>query len=134
MPNAQNMITVDFEGRFANGAPGGGGFLNFMRIVEHLLEVPGDYNNDRYVDGADYVAWQSAYGQEGTGLAADGNHDGIVDGADYTIWRKAVAAVAPGAGAGAGLSFTELVPEPCACALAAVGLTGFFWNLPRRRP
>jgi arylsulfatase A len=133
MPNAQDMITIDFEGRFADGSVGGGGFLNFMRIIEHLLEIPGDYNGDRYVDSADYVAWQHAYGSTGSGLAADGNHDGIVDTGDYLVWRKAFQSIAPASGLGTGMNFPASVPEPGSCLLLTMGLIGLFANARRRR-
>jgi hypothetical protein len=132
-PNAQNMITIDFEGRFANGTVGGGGFLNFMRIIEHLLEVPGDFNGDRYVDSADYTAWQGQYGATGSGLAADGNHDGVVDMGDYVIWRKAVQSIVPASGLGGGLNFTPSVPEPTSCLLAIMGLITMLTASVRRR-
>ena len=124
VPDGSQHINIDFEGRFADGSVGGGGFLNYMQIVEHLLPVPGDYNGDRYVDSADYTAWQKAYGSVGSGLAADGNHDGVVDMGDYLIWRKALQSIAPGSGS-SGLNFTIMIPEPNACLLAAIGF--FSW-------
>jgi hypothetical protein len=130
-------IRIVVEGRQANGSVenpnvgfDGRGEPNFMRIVEHLLEVPGDFNGDRYVDTADYSAWQAQYGMVGSGLAADGNHDGVVDGADYIIWRKAILAVAPGSGSGFG--FTSSVPEPVSFVLIAIGVFGCLANARRR--
>jgi hypothetical protein len=117
---------VNFDGR---------GQLNFMRIVEHLLPVPGDFNGDRYVDSADYSAWQAQYGMVGSGLAADGNNDGVVDGSDYLIWRKAIAAITPGPGSGSGAgNFTASVPEPGTCLLAAFALIGLIVKSVRWRP
>ena len=57
---------------------------------------PGDYNKDKVVDASDYVAWQSALGQIGAGLAADGNWSGRVDQGDYDVWRANFGRTAPG--------------------------------------
>jgi serine/threonine-protein kinase ATR len=48
--------------------------------------IPGDYNEDGYVDLADYTVWADHYGLSGSDLPGDGNGDGVVDLADYTIW------------------------------------------------
>jgi len=101
-----------------------------MRIIEHLLEIPGDYNGDRIVDSADYFAWRSAAGTVGTSTA-DGNHDGVVDGNDYIVWRKAMSAIATGSGSGS-TQLLSTVPEPTSAILLAVAMMG--WGLhPRRR-
>jgi hypothetical protein len=138
--DALRQIHIDVEGRQPNGSEqnpsvnfDGRGQLNFMRIIEHLLEVPGDFNGDRYVDSADYSAWQAQYGMTGSGLAADGNHDGVVDGGDYLIWRKAIATIIPASGSGSGSNFTPSVPEPSTCLLASFGLIGLIANSVRRR-
>jgi arylsulfatase A len=129
MANGQKRIQIDFEGRFADGSIGGGGFLNFMRIIEHLLEIPGDYNADRLVDSADYAAWRNAFGTVGTSTA-DGNHDGVVDMGDYVIWRNAM--TTPGSGTGSGQP-TQGVPEPATFLLVAMALIGLYANSTRRR-
>ncbi len=142
MADASGKITINVEGRRADGSledpnivGDANGMINFMRIIEHLLEVPGDFNNDRYVDSADYAAWKSQFGMTGSGLAADGNHDGVVDAGDYNIWRKAMSSITPGAGAGSGLVITGpgVVPEPTSCGLAAMGLVALISTLGRRR-
>jgi arylsulfatase A len=140
MADASGMIRIDVEGRRADGSlqnpsisNDAAGEINFMRIIEHLLEVPGDFNNDRYVDSADYAAWQSAYGNTGPGLAADGNHDGTVDLGDFVIWRKAVQSITPGAGAAPEFVFTPNIPEPTSCILAILGLFTLFAASARRR-
>ncbi len=130
LPDGQNKISIDFEGRFANGTVGGGGFLNFMRITEHLLEIPGDYNGDRFVDVADYTAWRNAFGEVGASLA-DGNHDGVVDIGDYVIWRHAMPS--SGSGSGSAMGPTQAVPEPGSCVLVAIGVVGLFASSVRRR-
>ncbi|MEM6328985.1 MAG: dockerin type I domain-containing protein [Planctomycetota bacterium] len=56
--------------------------------------LPGDYNGDGEIDAADFVIWQTTFGDTvGDGLAApgdgaDGNGDGLVDGADYAWLRN----------------------------------------------
>jgi hypothetical protein len=131
--DGQKKILINFEGRHADGSLGGSGFFNFMRIIEHLLEVPGDYNNDRYVDAADYAAWQQSFGQTGTGLAADGNDDGIVDNGDFIIWRKAFQSVLPASGLGSGLDFPPTIPEPTSSLLVVMGLFALCAHPARRR-
>lgn len=133
MADALGDITINFEGRNADGTIGAGGFLNFMKITEHLLPVPGDFNGDRYVDAADYTTWQSEYGQTGSGLSADANGDGVVDMQDFVIWRKAMLAIPPVQGLGVGLSVPPTVPEPGTCFLAMTGLLGLYGLSARRR-
>lgn len=79
--------------------------------------LAGDYNDDRAVDGADFLIWQQ---QLGTAVlkntAADGNNDGFVDATDLAVWQ-----------ADFGKHFSEpataaaQVPEPSPMALAAIG-------------
>ncbi len=79
--------------------------------------LPGDYNHDGVVDGADYVIWRSSAGQSVTvGSGADGNFDGQITTADYDVWRSHFGQTA-GAGAGAFAS----VPEPITTTLAVGG-------------
>ena len=49
--------------------------------------LPGDYNNDGFVDAADYVVWRGSVGEIGAMLLADGDSNGIVDLVDYGVWR-----------------------------------------------
>jgi arylsulfatase A len=121
-PDSFNRISIDLEGRQADGVTNGSGWLNFMRIVEHLLEVPGDFNGDRIVDSADYFVWRSAFGTTGTS-PADANHDGVVDGNDYLIWRKAMLAIAAGSGSSV-VEPPSAVPEPTGAVLLTVAMTG----------
>jgi hypothetical protein len=65
--------------------------------------VPGDYNNNGVVDGADYVLWRN-----GGPLANEVDTPGTVNATDYTAWR---ARFGNTSGAGSGLSASG-VPEP----------------------
>jgi len=52
--------------------------------------LPGDFNDDGTVSGADYVIWADTFGNDGSpgkeDLRADANGDGTVSGADYVVW------------------------------------------------
>jgi hypothetical protein len=51
--------------------------------------VPGDFDSDQDVDGADFVAWQTNFPMAaGATLAmGDADADGDVDGADFVVWQ-----------------------------------------------
>jgi hypothetical protein len=91
-----------------------------------LPGVNGDYNNNRFVDAADYVIWRKRLGQNVT-IPNDAT-PGTVRASDYTVWRSNFGDspfYSSGAGAGSGLS---IVPEPGGATLfllggVAVGLT-----------
>jgi hypothetical protein len=82
--------------------------------------VPGDFDSDGDVDGADFVAWQTNFPKAtGATLAqGDGDGDGDVDGADFVVWQTNFP-YTPGPGAAP-------VPEPAGfiLALAAVATMG----------
>jgi fibronectin-binding autotransporter adhesin len=78
-----------------------------------VLGVPGDYNNNGVVDGADYVLWRN-----GGPLQNEVDTPGTVNAADYTAWR---ARFGNTSGAGAGLG-GGAVPEPTSALLVAMGL------------
>jgi hypothetical protein len=87
--------------------------------VEQQLNLPGDYNQNGIVDGADYVLWRKTNGQSGSGLAADGDGNQHVDQSDYVVWRQnfgkfSQLLVGPGAASSVSTGSTggALVPEP----------------------
>jgi hypothetical protein len=123
IPNANQRITVRFDGRRPDGSPqlpavndDGLGRFNYMRILQHSL-IAGDLDANGVVNEADYTTWRNGYGLLAHVTGADQNHNGIVDAADYVIWRKAMMA---GAGAGVSIESTQAVPEPHAAALLGV--------------
>jgi hypothetical protein len=89
---------------------------------------PGDYNQDGFVNAADYGAWRSEFSQDvfhhGT-LISDGNGDGFVDAADYVVWRANV--VAGGAAAGSPSAAAAAVPEPASFYIALIAGSSFYW-------
>jgi hypothetical protein len=89
-----------------------------IRIGNSWLSVtrdplPGDFDGDGDVDGADFVAWQTNFPKaSGATLAqGDADGDGDVDGADFVIWQTNFPATL-----GTG---STLVCEPTSIPLAA---------------
>jgi endonuclease/exonuclease/phosphatase family metal-dependent hydrolase len=77
-------------------------------VVDFRFPMPGDFNDDRVVDGLDFQLWQQTFGSSAN-LAADANGDHVVDAADYVIWRMNLP---PGAGSIAADGGSHSVPEP----------------------
>ncbi len=124
IPNANQRITVRFDGRRPDGSPqlpavndDGLGRFNYMRILQHSL-IAGDLDANAVVNEADYTTWRNGYGLLAHVTGADQNHNGIVDAADYVIWRKAMMAGA--GGAGASIESSQAVPEPHAAMLLGI--------------
>lgn len=68
---------------------------------------PGDYNQDKKVDAADYVVWRNSLGLSGAGLAADGDWSGEIDAGDYEVWKANY-----GRANAFGTNVSSQVPEP----------------------
>jgi hypothetical protein len=53
-------------------------------------ELSGDFNNDGYVDGVDFLLWQRQFGGSAVapGAGADADSSGFVDGDDLTAWKS----------------------------------------------
>jgi hypothetical protein len=82
--------------------------------------VPGDYNDDGMVDGADLTVWEGDFGATGAGQAADGDEDNDVDGADFLMWQQNV-------GASGTLAAVAAVPEPAAASLGLIVVASVPW-------
>jgi hypothetical protein len=74
--------------------------------------LPGDFDGNQRVDGADFLAWQRSFGST-TNLAADGSLNGTVDVDDLAIWKENFGRTWS---AGGGVT---AVPEPATAALLA---------------
>jgi hypothetical protein len=92
---------------------GGQALIDNVRLLR--AAIPGDFNADGEVNGADLQKWKLDFGM-GAGSDADG--DGDTDGADFLVWQRnlgqsaaAVAAAAP----------FVAVPEPGAMVCALIG-------------
>jgi alpha-tubulin suppressor-like RCC1 family protein len=86
---------------------------NWFNLLIAEPRLPGDYNNDGAVDGADYVMWRKTGGQTGAGLAADGDQDHQIDSDDYNVWRGNFGQFSFGSGSGAATGSPDnVIPEP----------------------
>lgn len=79
-----------------------------------VVTLAGDYNDDGFVNAADYTVWRNLSGAT-LDPRADGDTNGVVNIADYNIWKANFGAVA-GAGS-AELMLGSSVPEPGAAAI-----------------
>lgn len=78
--------------------------------------IPGDFDRNGVVDGADLIVWQDNFGQQ-SGLG-DGDNNGVVDGADFLVWQRqyqVAGEMPPSGGASA-------VPEPTGLTIAAIAI------------
>ncbi|MCC7083485.1 MAG: hypothetical protein IT427_00595 [Pirellulales bacterium] len=88
--------------------------------------VPGDFDSDGDVDGADFVAWQTHFPlASGTTLAmGDADSDGDVDGADFVLWQTHFP-TSNGSGA-------RTIPEPATWLLCCLSTAAMALVLSRR--
>ncbi len=131
LPNYQDVVvhlvgddvdTADdiyLDLRFTGWPQRTGGFSYMRAIAPSPPTTTGDYNENGFVDAADYVLWRDTLNQTVTpaGSGADGNMSGTVDAADYDFWRAQFGKIAPIPGAAA-----VAVPEPATAALVVIGL------------
>ncbi|MCC7475224.1 MAG: hypothetical protein IT425_07500 [Pirellulales bacterium] len=74
--------------------------------------LPGDFNDDGFVDSADYVTWRKNYGGDESALNGNGDGSGTIDEGDYDVWRGGFGNPPISAGAGSALGSAQQVPEP----------------------
>jgi hypothetical protein len=77
-----------------------------------VAALPGDFDHNDIVDGADLVVWQDHYGETDNGsyLLGDADGDGDTDGVDFLIWQRQYGASAGGSSAAG----SHTIPEPSA--------------------
>jgi alpha-amylase len=100
-------------------------------LVSELVRTSfGDFNLDRRVDGADFLAWQRNAGLSGARFdQGDADLNGVIDSTDLAIWRTGYGATAP---LGALAAATTAVPEPTLLAMTC-GAAIAFGSVVRRR-
>ncbi|HMO86373.1 MAG TPA: dockerin type I domain-containing protein, partial [Lacipirellulaceae bacterium] len=82
----------------------------------YIAGLPGDFNRDGVVDGADLLLMQQHLGPTTFATAVfDGNGDGMVNGADFDTWRMQFGQSLPGLA-------TMGVPEPGSLAASCLAL------------
>jgi hypothetical protein len=87
-------------------------YVQAAREINAAASLPGDFDGNQRVDGADFLAWQRSFGST-TNLAADGSLNGTVDVDDLAIWKENFGRTWS---AGGGVT---AVPEPATAALLA---------------
>jgi GH25 family lysozyme M1 (1,4-beta-N-acetylmuramidase) len=95
----------------------------------------GDYNNNQFVDTADYILWRNSFGQPvNPGTGADGDLSGVIDAGDFAIWKsnfgKSVPNIQYVPPAAAAAFSTAIVPEPSTAVLVLLAAGG---SVVRRR-
>ena len=81
-----------------------------------LAGIPGDFDLDGDVDGADLPRWQAGFGTTSDATAANGDADADadVDGADFLLWQRNLGTHPPAA--------AQAIPEPATAALGGLAL------------
>jgi hypothetical protein len=103
--------TLEILGTTTSGF--GGTRLNAFELNAVVSTIPGDFNGDSEVDGADLTLWRSNFGNTTASTAtgdADGDQD--VDGADFLIWQRNLGSMGP----------VTSVPEPTTAFLISFAL------------
>lgn len=121
--NPANVFTTSFTSPGAYGGEiafiafaGGSGLYDNLSISVAGAPLYGDYNNDGFVNAADYSLWRKNVGQPAGTLPND--NTGLPIGVDqYTLWRSNFGV--PGAGSGSLLSSS--VPEPSSLLILLMG-------------
>lgn len=100
-------------------------FADIAPFTPAVTGLPGDYNDNKKVDAADYTAWRDNLGAP-TETSLKGNGDGLngVDAGDFTLWKNSF-------GNTAGAASGSVVPEPTGVLLLLLGSIGLWRN--RRR-
>ena len=96
------------------------GTLNLDNIELAKNVLPGDFDENFVVDGADLERWQANFGLPGPATHMNGNADGDedVDGADFLVWQHQLGSVPA-------VATAQPLPEPNALVLALLSLVGW---------
>ncbi|TWT37419.1 AmiA-like protein [Posidoniimonas corsicana] len=90
LPVEAGELTVTLDVASSTGPANSVIVADVVRVVLTAPMPPsGDFNDDGFVDAADYTVWRDQKDQTvEPGTGADGNFDGIVDSQDYQLWRS----------------------------------------------
>ena len=91
------------------------GYLDEIRISTNA-SLPGDYDSDGVVTGADFTVWQDNLGLSAFALNGNGSGAATVVEADYLLWKTNFEALATGS------EDAAAVPEPTTLLLALLAL------------
>jgi hypothetical protein len=118
-----------WAGNYPTGSTNGTTQFDWAEIV---LGVPaGDYNEDGFVDAADYTVWRNTVGDTVTAWSgADGDGDGMVTDADYDAWKANFGKIIPDLG---GSGSSSIVPETNAAVVVFAGGILCWFRARRRR-
>lgn len=112
-------------GLFWNVMYGSNSVILAVAPTNSLSFIPGDFDLNGVVDGADYTVWRDRLGSASS--VGDANFDGQVTTADYTIWKSNFGFSLNGSGSASSLA----VPEPGSVSLWLLA-TCWFYLLQRR--
>ena len=92
-----------------------------VRYTSFSAVLIGDYNNNGFVDAADYTVWRDKLGSPAGSLVnRDPGNSGAISMLDYNSWKNNFGSHS---GAGAGALGSTQVPEPSTLAMAAISIS-----------
>jgi hypothetical protein len=128
---AAGLVEVGvWAGNLAGGGTAGTTQFDWVQII---LGVPaGDYNEDGFINAADYTVWRNTLGEPVDRWdGADGDGDGVITEADYDVWKANYGKTIPNLGSGSGDDLTT-VPEPTAAVLLIIAMVMGMFGVARR--
>jgi hypothetical protein len=125
-PFLGTSLGIPFEYSYATGIAADGTIVGnaglagveFAVMWTPFTGLAGDYNNDGFVNGADYVLWRN-----GGPLQNETASIGFVSQLDYSTWRSNF-----GNTTGSGANYGAAVPEPSAALLLIACAVGHIWQ------
>jgi hypothetical protein len=109
-PGTQTPLVFQYRNKVSGAVVAGN--VEFISTV-----ADADFNNNNFVEGSDFLTWQSKFGGPGTATTGDANGDNIVNGVDFAIWKSQFGGPPPA------LASARAVPEPAMGIVALVALT-----------